>query len=596
MQKVSPYNCIFDIFNNILNHICQRMANYDEKEFQERSDFIEDNDLESWNVSNSHFDYIQQKLLGVGAKLFAGPRGTGKTHQMKIAHLKCLHDQAKPLSIFVSFSKYYHLEPFLTKVPNAQQVFHTWVLAKIVLGCYSVISELPDNPKFVNFEKANMLPEIISEYVEKAEKLKAAQLNNDPLISVLTISKTISLIESIAQYYKRKRVVLMLDDAALTLTPEYLIEFFDIVRSLKTKVISPKASVYPGTTQYGPRFHIGQDAEMVQCWLSVETPTYSEFMDSLIKQRFLQYTQTVNSEIIELFKYASFGVPRAFISLLRNFTNNKNDKSIFARFNSAIAQQARFIETEYLSIAQKLVQYKKVIETGFRFFIKITDEIKSDNQALVQEKNITIGISSESIVNTKLAERMFRFLIEAGLLYEDAPVKHGVQKENAAKREYKRFIPHVLFLIQNRTFSEGRSSSFSDSLNNLALKSRKHPLRRSISNLLTSSEIGGLALDLPPCSVCNTPRLNAEQKFCHTCGNKLVNQSAFEHCMQISLADIPITEWQKERLEGINLKTVGDVMSLQQPGTELRKIRQIGKVRSQKIYDEVLRTVEEFLA
>ena len=78
----------------------------EEKEFEERSDYIQDSDLELWNVENSHFSLIQQKLLTTGIKLLSGPRGTGKTHQMKITHLMCTKDVNKPLSIFVSFSKY----------------------------------------------------------------------------------------------------------------------------------------------------------------------------------------------------------------------------------------------------------------------------------------------------------------------------------------------------------------------------------------------------------------------------------------------------------------------------------------------------------
>lgn len=134
-----------------------------------------------------------------------------------------------------------------------------------------------------------MTKDRISEFVSKAEKLKASQLNNDILISILSISTVTEAIERIAKILNRNRSILMLDDAALSLTPEYLVEFFDIFRSLKSKLISPKASVYPGTTQYGPRFHIGQDAEMVECWMSVENNTYSSFMDSLIKKRFNQY-------------------------------------------------------------------------------------------------------------------------------------------------------------------------------------------------------------------------------------------------------------------------------------------------------------------
>ena len=95
---------------------------------------------------------------------------------------------------------------------------------------------------------------------------------------------------------------------------------------------------------------------------------------------------------------------------------------------------------------------------------------------------------------------------------------------------------------------------------------------------------------------CNTPRLNTEQRFCHNCGNELVNQSAFEECLKINVDNLPLTEWQKERVKGIKLYSVGDFMALQDPGTELRKIYQIGEVRSSKIYGEVLKTVDEFLA
>ena len=58
----------------------------DEKEFEERSDNIENDDLTIWNIENAHFLNIQKKLKGAGAKLLVGPRGTGKTHQMRIVY------------------------------------------------------------------------------------------------------------------------------------------------------------------------------------------------------------------------------------------------------------------------------------------------------------------------------------------------------------------------------------------------------------------------------------------------------------------------------------------------------------------------------
>ena len=277
------------------------------REFEERSDDIDNIDLESWNVENEHFAQIQQRLLSRGTKLLSGPRGTGKTHQMRIAHLICLKDDTKPLSVFVSFSKYYHLEPFLTKVPDAIQIFHTWVLCKIVIGCISTVEELESKYNFFDQNDPYLNKDYIYSFVEKAEKLNETQLNDDPLIAKLTIPRVSLLLDKLINEFCRNRLVLMLDDAALSLTPDYLVEFFDVVRSLKSNKVSPKASVYPGTTQYGPRFHVGHDAELVHCWLNIETSTYSLFMNSLIEKRFQRYSDGVNQDIIEISKASELG-------------------------------------------------------------------------------------------------------------------------------------------------------------------------------------------------------------------------------------------------------------------------------------------------
>ena len=54
---------------------------FDSKEYEERADFIDGEDLEKWTVENNFFRTIHNKIVGRGAKLIVGPRGTGKTHQ-----------------------------------------------------------------------------------------------------------------------------------------------------------------------------------------------------------------------------------------------------------------------------------------------------------------------------------------------------------------------------------------------------------------------------------------------------------------------------------------------------------------------------------
>lgn len=570
-----------------------------EKEFEERSDNIDKSDLAIWNIENEHFLGIQRKLKGPGAKLLVGPRGTGKTHQMRIVYQECVEKAAAkttPVCIFTSFGKYYYLEPLLGKAPNAIQIFHAWALCKITDGVYHYCHDIQQDHLLAESLSEDILPrEKIEEFISLAERVSPAELMRHPLVAEISISRVVRLLETLALALEKSRIILLLDDAALTFTPDYLVEFFDIFRNLKTRSISPKASVYPGTTQYGPRFHIGHDAEIVDCWLSVMDETYLQFMNSLVEKRFQHSLNAVQPDILDIFKYASFGIPRAFISMLRNY-NNYTDPGSQVKFNKALAEQAGYIRTEYNSISLKMPQFKGVIETGMTFFNKVLEALFSENKDLGPYKTIHLGIEEKSLEQISLAERMIRFLVEAGLLYPDTNVRHGIQSVGE-QREYRRFIPHLLFLIQNRTFS-GRSRGFSAQyiLQRLRARNKKHPLRRTIQTILTDQERAQLKLEAPPCQKCFTPRLTEDQKFCHVCGSELVRKSAFENCMNIGIDELPIADWQKDKIKSeLKIKTIGDLIGKQNPGTELRKIRHIGPKRSEYIHQKAIAFVDEFL-
>ncbi|MCD6271474.1 MAG: zinc ribbon domain-containing protein [Deltaproteobacteria bacterium] len=558
----------------------------DQKEFEERADYSTPEDLKKWNVDNEYFQAIQNKLIQKGAKLIVGPRGTGKTHQMRLAYDKCIKNKKYPLALYTSFSKYYHLEPFLFKSPNAKKIFHTWVLGKIILSCYKLVDEGDYSDIMLDDEYNFLDKKSLEEFVSQAEKGTALS-QHDKLITKLTINSVIKTIESLAIKLKRKKVVLLLDDAALSLTPDYMIEFFDIFRSLKTVRISPKASVYPGTPS-GPRLHIGHDVESFQSWIDIETDYYSAFMDDIIEKRSLTVKPAIPKDIIELFKYASFGVPRFFLNLLRRFLQDSG-KSTQQKFNNVISEQVKLIKGEYLSLYQKMPQYKSIIETGFYLFETIVDDIVTANKNLQNEKQILIGIEDEQNISF---DRMMRFLIEAGLLYDKETVSHG---EN---RKYHRYIPHFAFLMQKRAFSSGKRGFDSGSIIKfINRKQSKHPVRRSFGKLLSAEQIENMKLDLPPCNHCGTPRLTEEQKFCHSCGHELVDKSAFEDCMKLTIDDLPISDWQKKKIkEESNLKTVNDFLTMPDPGTELRKPHGIGPVRSEQIFNKVQQLVEEFLS
>src|SRR5690606_23955217 len=87
------------------------------------------------------FRRARQKLLAPGAKLLIGPRGTGKTHVMRYTYRLAMKDPAAPLALYATFSRYLNLEPLLKRSPDALQRFHAWVIAKLLLSCFELLSD-----------------------------------------------------------------------------------------------------------------------------------------------------------------------------------------------------------------------------------------------------------------------------------------------------------------------------------------------------------------------------------------------------------------------------------------------------------------------
>ncbi|HDT6073666.1 TPA: hypothetical protein QHC32_003527 [Enterobacter roggenkampii] len=351
------------------------LALFDEAEYEERADYIDKDDLLRWTATSKHFDNIQKKLIQVGAKLIVGPRGTGKTHQMRCAYHACKNDPAKPLPLYITFNHYLRLETYLHENSNAIDIFHAWVLAKIVSSCadsYNVF--LTDVSFDLNFLKV---------FISDVEKQRYDEKYSIVLVE-LNIKIVQDLIENAIIRNNRKRAVLFLDDAALTFTNDFMIEFFDIFRSLKTIHISPKASVYPGTTQYGPRFHVGQDAERVPIWMNVEDSDYLSFMDAIVLTRFGN-SLNIDKDMRELLMFAAFGIPRTYIMFLRSYIESDR-KSQQSKFNAIISEKCNNIISEYNSISQKMPQYAKIISIGDNLLSEIVKTIKSFNHNKIDEQ------------------------------------------------------------------------------------------------------------------------------------------------------------------------------------------------------------------
>jgi hypothetical protein len=558
-------------------------------ELEERADYLPNDELISGTATNDFFDDIQRKLIGRGTKLVVGPRGCGKTHMMRFAQLSCIEDASSPFAIYVSFNRYYRLEPMLQSKANAIRLFQVWTLANTLLATINAVrlfDKQHDAEQTVGLGRRPL--ETLIARLETAAPLDTAL---SELASTLTVKSVIDAIERTTEKMPRKRCILLLDDAALTLTPDYLVEFFEIVRTIKTQLISPKASIYPGTTEYGPRFHAHHESEEVPVWLSLESSDYESMMGAIASKRFGELDK-ISTDIADQIRYAAFGVPRAYLTMLRRFVEGGGGSTQQA-LNATIDEHMNARLVEFQSLASKVPKFASLVEVGQSFFHRCVETLRDANIANSESatRQLLIGLQDEPGV--PLRERMLSLLLEAGLLYEHPKVAHGED------RKYRRFTPHLAALMQQRAFSSRqRGVSPKAVVEFLRRAPSKHPVRRVLSTILGPDDLSKMNLSLPPCAKCNTARISESQSFCHHCGAELLTASTFKNYLSFPLVDVPgLTEWQRQKIPMFTgLKTIGDLLAYQDPGSELRKIPWVGHTRAKNMIELVHAHVDDFFS
>lgn len=566
-----------------------------EDSIEQRADYIPTNRLfEETSDSSDLFKIVHKALLSSALKTIVGPRGCGKTHMMRHAWLTCQQDDAKPFAVYVSFNKYYRLEPLLIARSSPPDEFQSWALGLIVLATYeSSAFRSEDGKKIVqDLETAYNLPkkelEAFVSALERNQPLSDDQKQLARAIDIRTVQK---IIDQTCTAIGRRRTILLLDDAALTLTPPYLIELLDIIRSLKSSTIAPKASVYPGTTEYSPRFHTGQDTMHVYAWISVENTGYDTDMDNIAKAR-IKLFDAIPSDVVKMLRFASFGIPRAFLTMLQEFKempSGQKQKSL----NVVIENHYNGRIAEFRSIATKVPKLRNIVDAGETVLNGMVKAIKSanDNSSTLQ---LVIGVNKDEL--TPMIERMFQTMVEAGIVYDAKEVKHGTPE-----RIYRRYLPHTAALLQSRALTGSDSGgAISGTLASLGKKRAKHPVRQRLSSIINDSTLlSNLKFSLPPCQKCSTPRVSDTQKFCTNCGNQLVAVSTFDACLNVKIADVPgLTNWQKTKIneELKKLGTIRDYLAMQDPATELKTIYGFGPQKSMKIADLLKSFVDDFLS
>lgn len=555
--------------------------------FIEQAEYLSSKYFEEWSTSFHDESIIIRKLSQSGAKLITGPRGCGKTTLLLKVYNKLVQDrQSNTLPVYVNFKSSLKLEPLYRTNTNAAFWFNQWLLHKILQGLYTTFVDL-------DFEESKT-----RELLKVAEKvINTLEMGRTDTItqSDLTISELILLINNTLEKLSKARCVLLLDDAGHAFSSEQQHDFFEFFREIKTKSISPKAAVYPGVTSYSSSFHIGHDAEEIDVWLKPSSIGYLEFMHSLLQTRLGDnvYNQLLkNKNLLDLMCYASYGIPRALLNMISEVNKDNSDNS--ENLNIVLSNKAvlsavknNFDKTYriYDTLRIKLPLYANFVARGAEIFERCLTIIKEFNkQGNSLKQSSIIGIQRP--ISSELS-KVLSFFQYAGLISAQGISSRG------GKGVYELFELHYSAIIDRNVFFSSRGINIDNYCFAFNNRPNHYYPRHTEHGILESKTVSDtFTLALPPCHVCNTPRLSEESKFCSNCGVKLKDISIFESIVSQGIENLPITSNRANSIrKNSKINCIKDIL-MDTDNRQLFNVRMIGPIWAKRIKTYA----EEFIA
>jgi energy-coupling factor transporter ATP-binding protein EcfA2 len=558
----------------------------EENLFIEQAEYIDEAAFLKWSIEQPDENTIIRKLSQGGAKLITGPRGCGKTTLMlKTFHKLRTDSKAASLPIYVNFKTSLKLEP-LYKEGNVNAIFwfNQWLLFKVYQGLFYTLEEFNQTPP-----SELKLTKI---FVDKVtSQLELAQINklSDDENHLLTISSLEADIKKVLKFLNKTRCVLLLDDAAHTFSPEQQRDFFDFFRQVKSRIISPKAAIYPGVTIYSANFHIGHDAEEIDVWIKPDSSNYLDFMFEILERRLpsaVYYSLWANKPLLQLVCYAAFGMPRTLLNMIRRFYKRKSISSdvkpeFKMNFNKAKALESiklSFNDTLkiYESLKVQLPIYEKFILTGEQLFDTMSNRVKEFNKNKeIGHHSVAIGIKYPLPAELSKVLGFFEYV---GILLPKGKINKG------EKGTFEIYVIHYGALILRNALLNKSSISVID-LSKALMQSSLHYWPRIWPNILIGTdELSSVfQLALPPCQKCKTPRVNEHAKFCINCGTVLKNHSTFDEIVKHDIEYLGLT---KKRVQTIkkhsHIRTIKDIL-MDHDNRELRGVPGIGEIWAKRI-------------
>ena len=543
--------------------------------FIEQAEYIPEADFQALSAVHPEEESIVRRLSVGGAKLLVGPRGCGKTTLLLKSYFGLLRDQETlTLPIYVNFKLSLKLEPLYINTPNASFWFKLWLNLRVMEGLLASIRESG------RYQVPEGLP-TDKEISSLINLIESGRVSSASSVEAFNTESVADFIRDVLEENSLVRCVLLLDDAAHAFSSKQQEDFFEFFRQIKSREISPKAAIYPGITTYSATFHAGHDAEQIDVWVKPDNAGYVQFMRSLAEKRFggqLPPTLVATTDALEFLAFASFGIPRSFLNMLRTIYHDESKlsagSSLDRRKILEIAKQSRELSHNvYESLAYKLPAYRSFISAGQSVYQRILSQIKAFNK-LKDESNQALEVGFRRPLPADL-EKVVSFFQYAGLLMPVGENSRGV------KGVFDLYMVHFGDLITENAIIGKRTKSISSFVTAFTAQTHQAWPRMSAESLVPENERAQLfRLALPNCQVCGTERASEQAKFCQNCGSQLKNTSVYEQLTGQDISVLPLSKRMVKRIkENSTIRTVRDIL-IDNDRANLRGIPMIGPVRT----------------
>ncbi|MDZ5663486.1 hypothetical protein SFC79_17060 [Nocardioides sp. S-58] len=539
--------------------------------FEERAENLSDEDFLNWTARAPHEAQIVRQLTSSGPKLLSGPRGCGKSTLLRTAAIE-LRSRGKSVPVEVNFGRSMFIEPAFTRRSDADGFFQDWLISKLVEGAASA------------FERAGHGAVVPTELLERAaDFVVQAEVDSDlprqNLPGPVQLSK---LLTQWAQTSGFTSVILLLDDAAHAFVPEQQRIFFEVLRGLRSPSVTYKAAIYPGVTEFSPNFHIGHDAKVVRAWVPVEGSGYIEFMRSAYDRRIPdEIRPSIPHEVVDFFAVSSFGIPRAFFSMLEAYLEARRpDTGKKPRVPLAVVNEhSDSLHVLHRSLAVKLPRYEGYVSAGNQVLRNAIKELRDLNEkrATNKQEDSAIDLAVRQPVDAKLST-VFGLLEYAGL------VRNTNESISLGDYTYSKYSIHGSLLVSGGALKFGQNPTLQDRVDALLRGSRTGTYKRISSTALLDEEAAEQChLKVGSCPSCGTPRPSETAKFCANCGQALVDSSRLGELLATSISDLSLTENKKQALLEVGVTTIETVVR-DRGLVEISKAKGVGTVWARRIF------------